>query len=623
MARAFVLDRLGRIVLPDDFVPTLEFSAFASFEAFEAVLEREFCAKAPTEEELLARARGGEYKTRYALLRDLARHLYRVERYALTLYTKRPTRWRDLPVSRDDTLVPVFRPWDGARAAAALEAAYCALPAAWSAAAEDRIFRILIDVFRHKPGAGGELWPLHPSPGELLAIPTALVCVLDAYDPDYPGYAWDDLLECAHEVPELEALLRQAMVLHNQYRWDRRAARLVEAGAVRPDDVVLAYQPRSPDALDFIRRVTGRRRAVPAAPAPRPGRWPVRPYAPVEVAARFRVMPRLAALAVRRGERVCTNEDLVRNAAWSWSPMSAEEILLKTGIAARRYTELPLECLALAAAERALAHAGVGPEEVGALVFCSCTSRMMMPSVAAWLAARLGMLQTHAAFDVVAACAGLPYGLAEAIRLLQEVERPVLVVCGEKFSDKIGTVRTSRMLFGDAAAALVIAPAPRGARPDVELFQTYAGGPVEEVDAIVWPDPAFDNGVTVRGPEVRRLVQRYLGQMVEELRALPHPEGGAGSLLDAIDLVVPHQANQAMVTSAARAAGLPVERLYFNIARVGNTSSASIPLALWDAVREGVIDRPVRVFTPAFGAGAVAGYTVLRLDPTRAAPEDP
>ena len=66
-----------------------------------------------------------------------------------------------------------------------------------------------------------------------------------------------------------------------------------------------------------------------------------------------------------------------------------------------------------------------------------------MPSVATWLSGQLGMQQTHASCDIVAACAGLPYGLAEAIRLLQEVDRPVLLVCGEKFSDKIGTVRPS------------------------------------------------------------------------------------------------------------------------------------------------------------------------------------
>jgi 3-oxoacyl-[acyl-carrier-protein] synthase III len=238
----------------------------------------------------------------------------------------------------------------------------------------------------------------------------------------------------------------------------------------------------------------------------------------------------------------------------------------------------------------------------------------MMPSLATWLSGQLGMHQTRASCDIVAACAGLPYGLSEAIRLLQEVERPVLVVCGEKFSDKIGTVRASRMIFGDGAAALVVGPAPAGAPPDVEYYQTYASGPMSEVESIVWPNPEFDNNITVRGPEVKGLVRRYLTQMIDELKTLPHP-GGAGSLLEAIDLVVPHQANKTMVLQYARAAGLAPDRLYFDVETVGNTSSASIPIALWDAVAAGVIDRPMRIFAPGFGAGAVAGYVVLRFDP--------
>ena len=271
--------------------------------------------------------------------------------------------------------------------------------------------------------------------------------------------------------------------------------------------------------------------------------------------------------------------------------------------------------MALLAATRALEKSGRRPEEIGAVLFCSCTSTKMMPSLATWLSGQLGMLQTHVSCDMVAACAGLPYGLAEAVRLLQEVERPVLVVCGEKFSDKIGTVRTSRMIFGDGAAALVVGPAPAGAPPDVEWFQTYASGPMSEVDSIIWPNPEFDNNITVYGPEVKALVKRYLTQMIAELKTLPHPDGAPGSLLDAIDLVVPHQANKTMVVHYAKAAGVPAEQLYFDIERVGNTSSASIPIAIYDAVREGVIDRPMRIFAPGFGAGAVGGYVVMRVDP--------
>jgi len=162
---------------------------------------------------------------------------------------------------------------------------------------------------------------------------------------------------------------------------------------------------------------------------------------------------------------------------------------------------------------------------------------------------------------------------------------------------------------------LVIGPAPAGAAPDIDILQTYASGPMSEVDSIIWPNPAFDNNVTVYGPEVRALAGRYLKQMIGELRDLPHPDGDSGSLLDAVDLIVPHQANQTMVVKLAQAAGVSADRLYFNIARVGNTSAASIPLALHDAVCDGVIDRQLRVFAPGFGAGAVAGYAILSFDP--------
>jgi 3-oxoacyl-(acyl-carrier-protein) synthase III len=326
-------------------------------------------------------------------------------------------------------------------------------------------------------------------------------------------------------------------------------------------------------------------------------------------------MPRLEGLGVYKGERACTNEDLVRNSAYCWSPMTAEDIHRKTGIEQRGYTALDLTQMSLLAARSALARAGRGPDEIAAVLFCSCTSVMTMPSVSTWLSAQLGVMQTRASYDIVAACAGFPYGLAEAVRLLDETGRPILVVAGEKFSDKIGVVRTSRMLFGDGAAAVVVGPAAPESAPDVELFQTYASGPLSEVNSIIWPNAAYDNKVTVYGPDVRTLVKRYLEQMVAELAALPAPDGGQGSWLDAIDLVIPHQANKTMVTELARAAGLGSQRLYFNIERVGNTSAASIPIAIHDAVRDGVIDRPMRVFAPGFGAGAVAGYVVMRVDP--------
>jgi 3-oxoacyl-[acyl-carrier-protein] synthase-3 len=339
------------------------------------------------------------------------------------------------------------------------------------------------------------------------------------------------------------------------------------------------------------------------------------------VARQFTVLPRLESIAVVPGEHRCTNEDLIRNGAYSWSPMTAEDISRKTGIEARMYTERGLDEISLEAAETALEAAGHTPEEVGAVIFCSCTSTKLIPSVATWLSGQLGIFQTHASFDLVAACAGFPYGLSAATRLLQEVRRPVLVICAEKFSDKIGSVRTSRMIFGDGASAVVVGPADDGERGDVDVLQSYASGPCTEVNSIIWPNPEFDNDITVYGPEVRSLAGRYLVQMIEELRDLPHPDGDAsGSMLDGIDLVVPHQANKTMVTELACKAGLTEDQLYFNIENVGNVSAASIPLAIHDAVSDGVIDHPMRVFAPGFGAGAVGGYAVLRVDPAVVAP---
>lgn len=613
--KPFVINRYGRIVFPESFFPELDFSVFDTLEQFAAVIKRDFEEKAPSETDIVARVEAREYGGRYELLRDLALNLFWVNRYAMTMYEKRPTRWRDVARGRDDVFLPVFKQWEGAELTAAIEGGYRSLKASWDEGTEDKICRILLDVFRHKKGAGAELPAIKPTVAELLARPKSLTYHLLAYDPDFPGYGHDDIIEYAHAVPELEAVMRQAMVLHNQYRWDRARTRLTEVGQLHDDDYVVVFHPRNEDVLQFIRRVKSGQRARPRRPAPAETVRPIAPYPPVVVAKRFSVLPRIESLAVYKGERPCTNEDLIRNAAYCWSPMSAEEIHRKTGIQQRLYTELDLDHIALLAARAALAKSGRRPEEIGAVIFCSCTSVKMMPSLATWLSGQLGLFQTHASVDMVAACAGLPYGLSEAVRLLQEIERPVLVVCGEKFSDKIGTVRTSRMIFGDGAAAMVLAPAPPGAPTDIEVYQTYASGPMAEVDSIIWPNPSFDNNITVYGPEVRALVKRYLGQMIDEMRELPNTEGGPGSLLEAVDLIVPHQANKVMVVNIAKAAGVGPERLYFNIDTVGNTSSASIPIAIHDAVRDGVIDRPMRVFAPGFGAGAVAGYVVMRVDP--------
>ena len=626
----FVINRHGHLVFPSNFQPDLDFSVIETEEPLDGVIRRDFETKAPTGTEIMNRVEAGSYATRYELMRDVALNLFWVNRFALTMYDKYPVRWRDAARTREDMFLPIVAPWHDKEAKVdAVQQGYAGLPAKWDAESEDRIFAELFDVFGHRTFDATKLPSIKPTIAEAVADPTGLTFVLSDYDPVHSFHTYEEIVDVTDKVPELEALQRWSMVLHNQYPWDRSQVRLTAVGDLQDDDVIIMFVPRSPDVLRFIRKVKAATVAIaggttalspPTAQPVIQALPPIRPYPPLNVGQRVSVQPRIEALAVVKGEYVCSNDDLIRNAAYSWSPMSAVEISDKTGIEQRRYTARSLEEISLEAARAAMAKAGRGPAEIGAVLFCSCTSSRLIPSASTWLTGQLGIQQTHASVDLVAACAGLAYGLSEAVRLLQEVDRPVLLVCAEKFSDKIGTVRPSRMIFGDGASAMVIGPAPAGVSGDIDVLQTYAGGPVSQVNSIIWPNPVFDNNITVYGPEVKALAGRYLAQMIDELAALPDSTGKAKTAWDTVELVVPHQANKTMVIDLAAKSGLSADRLYFNIETMGNTSSASIPIAIADAVAQKVIDRPMWIFAPGFGAGAVAGYAVLRIDPAVVAP---
>ena len=549
--KAFQLNRHGRMVFPSNILPELDFSTMESLEQLDSVIRRDFETKAPSGTEILDKVRTGAYETRYDLMRDLALNLFWANRFSITMYDKRPTRWADVPRSRSDVFLPVLEPWEeGEAKVTSVQQAYPQLPARWDESCENRIFEVLFDVFANRKHHATTLPAIKPTVAEFLEQPGNLTFRLSNYDPDFPVYDYSDILDVDEDVPELEALHRWSMVLHNQYPWDRSQVELAEAGQLADDDYVVAFHPRDKEVRAFLRRLregAPSRRAA-SAREPRP---PVRPFPAIDVRQRFSVLPRLEALAAVHGDQVCGNDDLIRNTAYNWSPMSADEIRSKTGIEQRRYSSLTVEELALEAAEAALAKAGRAPEEIGAVLVCTCTSSRLIPSLATYLCGQLGMHQVYAAYDIIAACAGMPYGVADAVRLLQEVERPVLVVCVEKFSDKIGNVRTSRMIFGDGAAALVVGPAADGADGDIDFMKTYASGPASEVNSIIWPNPEFDNDITVYGPEVKSLVQRYLDQMLGELSEQTDPDDPGRSLLESIELIVPHQANKTMILDLA------------------------------------------------------------------------
>ena len=622
--QAYELNKHGKLVFPSNCFPDLDLSTFESLDQLDAVVRRDFDSKAPTGTDILEQIKTGGYQSKFALMRDMALNLFWANRFKLTMYDVRPTRWADVPRTRDDVFVPILTPWeDSETKVGAVLSAYPNLPAQWDAEVEDSIFEVLFDVFGHRRNHATKLSAVIPTVADLLSDPGNQTLRLNRYDPDFRRYSYDEIINCNEDVPELEALRRWSMVLHNQYPWARSEATLVAVEKLRENDYVAVFYPRNAEVQHFLSRVTSGPAPKTAHPVAPTAVAPARPYPAMDVRNDLAVQPRILAISAAHGDQVCTNEDIIRNSAYNWSPMSAEDISGKTGIEQRRYTSDSLEDLSLRAARSALAHAQVGPEEIGAVIVCTCTSSRLMPSVATWLSGALGIQQTLCSFDLVAACAGFSYGLSEATRILQQAQRPVLLVCAEKFSDKIGNVRPSRMIFGDGASAVVLGVAPEGSSPDIEYMQTYASGPTSQVNSILWPNPAFANNVTVFGPEVKALAGRYLRQMLDDIGHLPDPDGAAESLLASVELIVPHQANKTMVVDLALGAGLTPDQLYFNIERVGNASSASIPLAIHDAVRDGVITAPTRVFAPGFGAGAVAGYAILRIDPAVMAPDDP
>src|ERR687886_1384755 len=156
--KPFVIDRHGRLMFPSNFLPDLDFSVMAGLETLDAVIARDFEKKAPTGTDILERVEAGRYGSRYQLMRDVALNLVWVNRYAITMYEKRPTRWRDVPRRRDDVFLPILTPWeDGERKVLAVATAWEALEPGADAEAEERIFRLLFDVFAHRRHHATEL----------------------------------------------------------------------------------------------------------------------------------------------------------------------------------------------------------------------------------------------------------------------------------------------------------------------------------------------------------------------------------------------------------------------------------------------------------------------------------
>jgi len=271
--------------------------------------------------------------------------------------------------------------------------------------------------------------------------------------------------------------------------------------------------------------------------------------------------------------------------------------------------------MAADAARKAMERAGVQPGELDAIVLSTATPDRLLPSTAVDIQAALGASRA-AAFDVSAACSGWIYGLTVAEGMIATgVAETILVVGSEKMSAIVDwTDRSTCVLFGDGAGAAVVRRSRGGKgilsaflRSDGELaellYRPGGGASVPFAEAMLTDRSHF---VKMAGREVFKHAVRSMAEAAD--RALD----GARLTGADIDLLIPHQANVRIIEATAKHAHVPLEKVYVNVDRYGNTSSASIPIAMDEAIAEGRIREGSTVLLVAFGAGFTWASMVVR-----------
>jgi 3-oxoacyl-[acyl-carrier-protein] synthase-3 len=299
---------------------------------------------------------------------------------------------------------------------------------------------------------------------------------------------------------------------------------------------------------------------------------------------------------------------------------SHEWIFERTGIVERRIAG-PDEStcsMAVTASKQAMARAGVHAGELDAIVLSTATPDRLLPSTAVDLQAQLGATRA-AAFDLSAACTGWLYAMTVAEGMMHSgAIETALVVGAEKMSAITDWKdRSTCVLFGDGAGAVVLKRTQNGGSRGIlstfmrsdgtlaELLWRPAGGAAVPFSADVLQDRT--SYVKMAGREVFKHAVRQMSEACD--RALD----GAKLTGSDIDILIPHQANNRIIEATAKHAGIPMEKVYVNVDRYGNTSSASIPIAIDEAIEKGRLRPGSTALLCAFGAGFTWGSMVIRI----------
>jgi len=289
----------------------------------------------------------------------------------------------------------------------------------------------------------------------------------------------------------------------------------------------------------------------------------------------------------------------------------------RTGIRERRVStkDETNACMGKAAALQVLQETGLTPLDIDAIVYATASPDRLLPSQACDLQAILGA-KNAAAFDVGAACSGFVFALstAEGIIATEQAEH-VLVIAAEKLTSIMDwSDRTTAVLFGDGAGATIVRRSTNGRgilsvylKTDgtlAELLYRPGGGATHPPSEELLKDHSYY--IKMAGREV------FKAAVLSMADACDHALERAGMAAGDIDLLIPHQANIRIIEATAKHAGVPMDKVYVNVDRFGNTSAASIAIALDEAVKTGRLKPGMVVMLCAFGAGFTWGSMVVR-----------
>jgi 3-oxoacyl-[acyl-carrier-protein] synthase-3 len=317
----------------------------------------------------------------------------------------------------------------------------------------------------------------------------------------------------------------------------------------------------------------------------------------------------VVATGSRLPDRVLTNDDLARMV-----DTSDEWIVQRTGIRARHIAAEGETTgdLATAAAERALAAAGLTAADIDLVLVATSTPDNTFPATAVEVQARLGITR-GAAFDMQAVCSGFVYGLATADSMLRTgLATRALVIGAETFSRILDwNDRTTCVLFGDGAGAVVVEAQPgEGSRGDRGILTAHLRSDGRHKSKLY-----VDGGVSSTGTvghlrmEGREVFKFAVGAVTDVIEAAFEATGFNG---ETIDWFIPHQANRRIIEGSAKKLGIAAEKTVITVDHHGNTSAASIPLALDQAVRDGRVKRGDVLLLEAMGGGFTWGSIILR-----------